>query len=160
MPPTDNTALEFVRDALGSLRQDIRDLRETVQQSIKDADSRFEALEACPCPRAALQPAVAAPAEPKGFRGFLETYAWLPTAGRILWPVVIMLGMLWTRATPETKYAVKQVAADAAGVQMPQSPAPPDCTHTTKTDALSAASVAANADWWAQRAKSQPGHAR
>ena len=138
---SESEALAFVRQSLGDIKQDIRELTHKVEQSISDADSRFEALEACPCPRQALQAPAAAPT---GFAGFLSNASWLPLVSKAAWPVAVIFALLWRDATPETRTQVQQVAADAAGVKLPK-------------DSADAVSAASRAEWARFRAQQTGG---
>lgn len=116
MPPQDTTALELVRDALTSLRSDMGRLFERLDQAVSsnqamhaDTERRLQALEAAQ--------AVATAAEKP--QSIFERYGWIQPAWKLAWPLLLIFGALWRTAPEPTRAQVKSIAANAAGVQIP-----------------------------------------
>lgn len=110
-----DTALELIRDQLIAIRADVSKVFDKLEDAVssnqalhRDIDARLVSLEHPVCSCAKDQPS-----------GILARLPWLPVAAKIGWPALVVISILWTRATPETKAVVKQYTADAAGIKLP-----------------------------------------
>lgn len=141
---SENEALAFIRQALTDMRTDIRDLSKRVEDFMAEADTRLAIIESKCVTCVGLQN----PKQATGIKALLEQVSWLPTAWKLVWPLCIILGLLWRTAPPETKAEVKKVAASSMGVDLPK-------IKDTASDVLSAASVKANARYWVTKESAQ-----
>lgn len=109
----DNQTMDLIRDTLQALRQDVGRVFERLDQAVSsnqamhaDAERRLQALEAAQ--------AVATAAEKP--QSLFERYGWVP---KVAWPGILILIVLLRDATPATRAHVQAIAANAAGVQIP-----------------------------------------
>lgn len=139
---SETEALAFIRQALSEMRTDIRELSRRFDEFVNDTDSRMQAAESrCLTCVAQTASVISKPTT----SGLFSNLSWVPTAWKFAWPLVVIFGIMWKSATPETKDDVKKVAYVAAGVSIPK-----PIKDSTK-DALSAASIHANSRYWASR---------
>lgn len=110
-----DTALELVRDQLIAIRADVSKVFDRLDDAVtsnqalhRDIDARLVALEHPVCSCAKDQPS-----------GLLARLPWLPVAWKIGWPAALIFIALWRTAPEPTRRQVQGIAADAAGIKLP-----------------------------------------
>lgn len=110
-----DTALELIRDQLTAIRADVSKVFDKLEDAVssnqslhRDIDARLVSLEHPVCTCVKDQPS-----------GILARLPWLPVAAKIGWPAALIFVVLWRSAPEPTKHQVKSIAADAAGIKLP-----------------------------------------
>ena len=107
-----DTTLEFVRDALTSLRQDVSKVYDKIDDFVdanqalhRDIEARLATLEHPTCRCQHDTPS-----------GLLARVPWLPLATKVAWPIALIGIVLLRTAPDDTQHQVQRIAQHAAGI--------------------------------------------